>query len=409
MARWNTELKLTNRTSNSSKRDVKGRVGTKKRNIMWQKTTEKKYYMPVRRSLLSRIVQRGLDLLQTILLLTAFLMFFSYVQVATATESQNQIKTVTESALYLLKRDVTQDKIDSEILLNTPVASMLKTDLGLRVSNTISRATLTQAFSNTTGESVEGLYFFPLPKDAVLEVAQFTVGGQVNERVIRPSRHTSSKDFPNMFVASIGTISPDERVLVRMVFQQPVTYSQGQYQLRMPMAFRQYATYTAANYQPVALHIELDAGFPLSDIESLSHEIHKSSHGVGRYSIRFKDEVDFINRDFVLVWTPEPSFLPQNGLGSSPESPVYNPQQAVSARPITVSTSSSIEIVSQDRQENQIIPLSAQTGTDAKFKLLIGLICAVLALVVRAILSLLYSRTPDVKQRFESDLERGLI
>ncbi len=370
---------------------------------MWQKTVEKNYYPSTRASLLARVVQKGLDLLQHILLLIAFLMFFSFVQVATASESHSQFKDTKESTLYLFNSDEASDQASDEEMarIESKLASaaiLSNTDLGLRVTNTTSRATVTQTFINTTGEKVGGIYFFPLPEDAVLEVAQFIIGDRHTERLILPNRHALAEQFPDMFVASIGMIGPNERVQVKIIFQQPVVYSEGQFQLRMPMAIRN---------QPVSLHLELDAGHPLSDVESLSHNIYKSSHGAGRYSIRFQDDVVYDSRDFILVWTPETGLLPQGDVGSRAQAPL----QAFAPNPVTASTqlmaSTSSVIHPRNNQGNNsdklnnIIPLSTQTGTDLHLKLLIGLVCVLLALSVRIILLRFYSSLPRINQSVE--------
>jgi len=374
---------------------------------MWQKTAEKNYYPSTRASLLARVVQKGLDLLQHILLLVAFLMFFSFVQVATASESHSQFKDTKESTLYLLRSDAASDEStdeDMERIENkrASVAILSSTDLGLRVTNTTSRATVTQTFDNTTGENTEGLYFFPLPKDAVLEVAQFIIGDRHTERLILPNRHARAEQFPDMFVTSIGTIGPGEQVQVKIIFQQPVAYSKGQFQLRMQMAIRK---------QPVSLHLELDAGHPLSDIESLTHDIHKSSHGAGRYSIRFRDDVVLGSKDFVLVWTPETGLLPQGNVESTAQAPLqaFAPNPVMASTQLMASTSTLIQPGNNpgnnSAQSNNIIPLSAQTGTDSQLKLLVGLVCVLLALSVRIILLRFYSSLPRINQR----VERGYL
>jgi len=127
------------------------------------------------------------------------------------------------------------------------------------------------------------------------------------------------------------------------------------------------------NKVPVSLHLELDAGFPIIDIASLSHEIHLSRHGEGRYSIRFKDDATFEQKDFVLTWLPDPGYVPHENLKL--------PANALSG----------IKQVALVDHKTQIMPLTAQTATDSQLKLLVGITCAFLALVIRAILLRFYS------------------
>ncbi len=85
-------------------------------------------YKRIRRSLLVRIAQRSLDLLQHILLLVAFLMFFSYIQVATATEQNDEIVSVTKDNLLLLgsQRDQYQG-------VQIPLKAQTGTDIWLKL------------------------------------------------------------------------------------------------------------------------------------------------------------------------------------------------------------------------------------------------------------------------------------
>src|SRR5262249_13033731 len=68
----------------------------------------------------------------------------------------------------------------------TPVpAPRLATDVDLRVTGPIARATVRQEFVNPTAAWVEGVYVFPLPEDAAVDHLRLHVGDRVLEGVIR--------------------------------------------------------------------------------------------------------------------------------------------------------------------------------------------------------------------------------
>ena len=64
-------------------------------------------------------------------------------------------------------------------------APRLRADAAITVSGPTARATITQAFRNTTAEWVEGTYLFPLPEDAAVDTMRLVVGDRVIVAEIR--------------------------------------------------------------------------------------------------------------------------------------------------------------------------------------------------------------------------------
>jgi len=328
------------------------------RKTMLQKSNLKIYLATRQRSLFSRIVQMMLDLAQHILLLLAFLMFFSYVQVATAADSSEPLSNVNEGTLFLLGSD------DEQYLR----ASAISTDLEMRVTDMINYATVTQVFRNTSVEKVEGLYALSLPEDIKVDSVQIIIG----DKTIKTAFNSEQQ---HVFTTPIVHIGPYEGVRVKIMFQQPVKYEQGLYKFRTPL-FNTALSNENSNV-PVSLHLELDAGFPVIDIGSLSHEIHLSRHGEGRYSIRFKDDATFEQKDFELTWMPDPGYVPNENL-KLPANALFGLKQVA-------------RIDQRLERQTQTMPLTAQTATDAQLKVLVGLICAFLAFAIKAIIFMCYS------------------
>lgn len=231
-------------------------------------------------------------------------------------------------------------------------APQLNTDVAMRITGFINRAKLTQTFSNTRGDWVEGVYVFPLPENAVVDHLRLVVGERIIEGQIKPrqkarkiyeqakrqGKRTSllEQQRPNMFTTSVANIGPGEQVRVEIEFQQTLRYDQGRFSLRFPLAITPryipgHAHSTSATsvngwsaatdqvadahlitplvttgktHNPVRIHVELEAGFDLQSLQSPYHNIVKQLHGEGRYSIHLAEGEVPADRDFELVWEP---------------------------------------------------------------------------------------------------------
>jgi len=305
----------------------------------------------------NEFVKFVLDVIQHVLILITFLMFFSYVQIATAKET-------TSNSLIIHSKN-------SELSLS---ALMVKTDIDMRISGMINRVEVTQIFKNNSNEWVEGKYQFTLPESAVVDSLKIRVGERVVDAEIRAletrsdkvksndqamkiftrakqaGKHTAllEQHRPNIFSTRIANIAPQEEIRIEISFQHLAKYEQGEFRIRFPMAVvpRYIPGVTAServNYQPsnlnkynkkqladinrlrtvvsgedkqspISMHIELDAGFPLAELDSRYHAIHKTNHGLGRYSIRFKYDAVLAKRDFELFWRPESGQLPRTAM-----------------------------------------------------------------------------------------------
>lgn len=296
--------------------------------------------------------ERLLDLLQHIIVLGAFLMFVSFVQVAVAAVPQEATR---EGTLYYRAAHDGQYRI----------APVMKTDIDMRVTGFINRAHITQTFSNASDDWVEGVYVFPLPEDAAVDRLRIRIGeriieGQIKERAQarqiyaqarREGKRASlvEQERPNMFTTSVANIGPREQVHIEIEFQHTLTFDNGEFRLRLPLAItpryilgnvtdapahgQQNGTGSARptdqvpdadritplvtagqKINPVSLHIELDAGFALSNLSSTYHAIITNSHGEGRFTITLAQNTVPAERDFELVWAPEAGQAPRTAL-----------------------------------------------------------------------------------------------
>ncbi len=243
-------------------------------------------------------------------------------------------------------------------------APTLKTNVRISVTGLIARATVTQEFLNPSLEPdawAEGVYVFPLPETAAVDHLRMKIGeriieGQIREKseakkVYERAKHEGKRaslveqERPNIFTTSVANIGPGERIIVEIEYQETIRYDQGAFSLRFPMVVGpryipgtpvvmedqptghgwasdtdrvpdasritppvQHPGYGPIN--PVSLNIDLAPGFPLSTIESPSHQILTVAEPDGRRHITLRADTVPADRDFVLTWKPAPGQAP---------------------------------------------------------------------------------------------------
>jgi len=229
-------------------------------------------------------------------------------------------------------------------------ALLLETEVDIDVTGMIARARIRQSFQNTRDIWAEGVYVFPLPENAAvdhfsLQTGGRTIEGQVEERkaarqVYEAARNNGKQaalmeqQRPDVFTTSIANIAPNDTLTVEIEYQQTIAYKGGRYRLRVPLVTgpRYHASAPDPGgldgetdvgvvvadrpVNPVYLHVMLDAGVPLSALDSAYHAIDVRQTDSNRYSIALKDHAAFADRDFELSWAPEPDRLPRTAVFS---------------------------------------------------------------------------------------------
>ena len=235
----------------------------------------------------------------------------------------------------------------------------VRTDVRMRVTGPIARVAVTQEFLNPTAGWLEGVYVFPLPEGAAVDAMRLQVGtrvieGQIREReearqAYQQAQQAGKKaslleqERPNVFTISVANVGPGEAVVVDIEYQEVVRYDQGAFRLRFPMvvgpryipgtdavagaAGTGWGVNTSAVpdaeritppvrhpsegfTNPVSLTVELDAGFTLKRLASPYHAIVTTPVSASRHTITLADAVVPTDRDFELVWAPDPGVQP---------------------------------------------------------------------------------------------------
>ncbi|HJU56823.1 MAG TPA: VIT and VWA domain-containing protein, partial [Pyrinomonadaceae bacterium] len=221
------------------------------------------------------------------------------------------------------------------------------TDVKAEVSGFLSRVRVTQEFENPFKEKIEAVYTFPLPQAAAVDDMTMTVGDRtVRGRILRREEAQAvyeaakaggqvagllDQERPNIFTQAVANIMPGERVVVTISYVETLKYEDGAYEFVFPMV-------VAPRYIPgaptsagaggtspnttrvpdaskvtppvtpkdtraghdISLEVALDAGVPLDELKSKSHEINveRVNGWAARVSLKKGDEIP--NKDFVL-------------------------------------------------------------------------------------------------------------
>jgi Ca-activated chloride channel family protein len=238
------------------------------------------------------------------------------------------------------------------------IAPALRTDVAIAVSGIVARVTVRQTFRNPDNNWVEGVYGFPLPEDAAVDTLRMRIGDRTVEGEIR-AREKAREEYdqarragkqaslieqerPNIFTASVANIPPGGEIAVEIGYQQRLRYADGEVSLHFPSVVGpRYIPGNAAVAgiggmgwaantdmvpdaeritppvrhpddgpgNPLALTVRLDAGMPLAQLRSPSHDIQATEAG-GVYTVALKSADEIANRDFVLDWRPDTGDAP---------------------------------------------------------------------------------------------------
>ncbi|HVF42506.1 MAG TPA: VIT domain-containing protein [Pyrinomonadaceae bacterium] len=220
------------------------------------------------------------------------------------------------------------------------------TDVRADVAGFLARVNVTQEFENPFDEKIEAVYTFPLPQSAAVDsmtlvVGDRTVKGKIMRReeaqavydAARSAGQVASlldQERPNVFTQSVANIMPGERVTVTISYVETLRYDGGTYEFSFPTVVGpRYVPGTpqaqadgkaagtdrvpdASRVSPpvmpkgtraghdISIEVSLDAGLPVEELKSVSHEVDVERRAPGRARVRLKDLGSIPNKDFVL-------------------------------------------------------------------------------------------------------------
>jgi Ca-activated chloride channel homolog len=199
------------------------------------------------------------------------------------------------------------------------------------ISGFIARVSVRQEFENSFTEPIEAVYVFPLSQNGAVDAMTMTVGdraisGKIMRREEARQVYDAAKsegkmaslldqERTNIFTQSVANIMPGERVVVEITYVETLKYEAGAYEFVFPMtvAPRYIPAAGVADAarvsQPVAatrngsdvtIEVNLNAGVPVEDIRSSSHDINQINLTPNLAKIALRDEKVIPNKDFIL-------------------------------------------------------------------------------------------------------------
>ncbi|MBR9872181.1 MAG: marine proteobacterial sortase target protein [Gammaproteobacteria bacterium] len=263
--------------------------------------------------------------------------------------------------LYAEASDDSQEDAGQLYLMNgqstwQQPALILNSDFKVQVSGLLAQTQLTREFKNTSDQWQEGVFVFPLPDKATVYGLVMTVGerrvvGRIEpkaqarktyEKAKAAGQHAAmaEQQRPNLFTSRIANIPPGETVSVEMHFQQPVSYRQGEFELRLPTTLTpRYMPGEVVAEAPKDWHsgwamptdqvpdaheispftvrpedvspqshratftLEIEGGFPLAEVTSPSHSLHADIDGT-RVTVKPEGDRFLMNKDVIVRWRP---------------------------------------------------------------------------------------------------------
>ena len=173
-----------------------------------------------------------------------------------------------------------------------------------------------QVFINEADYDVEGIYLFPLPKEASIgEFAMWVDGqrleGQVLERdkarriyedIVRKRRDPALLEYigRNAFQARVFPIPAHGEKRIELEYQEVLPMDQGLVRYVYPLDTERLS---ARPIEEVSIHVELHADQPLRSVYSPSHKVAVDRRGEYNASIGYEEYDVLPDRDFVLYYS----------------------------------------------------------------------------------------------------------
>jgi Ca-activated chloride channel homolog len=200
------------------------------------------------------------------------------------------------------------------------------------ISGFQARVIVVQEFENNFSEPIEAVYTFPLSQNGAVDEMTMKIG----ERIVRgkilkkeearkvyerakSAGQTASlldQERPNIFTQSVANILPNEKIIIEISYVETLKYENGAYEFVFPMVVGQRYIQAsmkrgdAENISPpissiraghdISIEVNLNAGVPVEEIRSNSHEITTTNLSPNNAKISLANEKTIPNKDFVL-------------------------------------------------------------------------------------------------------------
>jgi len=243
---------------------------------------------------------------------------------------QNQQKQAT-GGLFVQSKDGKQQ-----------VFPLKHTEVKAKVSGNVSRVEVTQTFENPFSNPLEAIYVFPLPDEAAVDDMEIKIGDrlikgnikkrqeaqEIYDRARREGRTAGllEQERDNIFTQSLANIKPGEKIDVTIRYTDSLKFTGGNYEFVFPMVVG--PRYIPGNQinpssndtdrvpdasritppvlrpgtrsgHDINVTVEIDAGVPISEVNSTSHKI-TTSRQSNIVKVQLVDEDTIPNKDLIL-------------------------------------------------------------------------------------------------------------
>ena len=211
------------------------------------------------------------------------------------------------------------------------VFPLKRTEVKAKIAGNISRVEVVQQFENPFNEPLEAVYVFPLPDEAAVDdmeikIADRTIKANIKRRdealeiyaKARQQGRTAGlleQERDNIFTQSLANIKPGEKIEVTIRYTESLKFSGGDYEFVFPMVVGpRYISGNATDADRIkppvlppgtrsghniGVSVEIDAGIPISDVRSTSHQISTDRSGnIVRIQLAKSDTIP--NKDLIL-------------------------------------------------------------------------------------------------------------
>lgn len=200
------------------------------------------------------------------------------------------------------------------------------------VSGFLARVTVTQEFENNFAQPIEAVYTFPLSQnsavdDMTMKIGTRSIRGKIMKREEARTIYEAAKnegktaslldqERPNIFTQAVANILPNEKITIEISYVETLKYEDGSYEFVFPMTIaprylpNSMKTADANKISPpvartraghdVSIEVNLNAGVPVEEIRSSSHEIEFVNTTASSASVKLKSANEIPNKDFVL-------------------------------------------------------------------------------------------------------------
>lgn len=215
------------------------------------------------------------------------------------------------------------------------------TEVEAKIAGNLSRVEVTQTFENPFTEALEAIYVFPLPDQAAVDNMEIKIGNRIIKGNIKKREEAQAiyeqakrqgrtaglleQERDNIFTQSLANIQPGEQIDVTIRYTDSLKFAGGDYEFVFPMVVGPRfipgipidgsgdtdQVPDASRITPpiipqatrsghdIGVTVEIDAGLPISDVRSTSHQLRIEHEGkIVRVKLGNEDRIP--NKDLIL-------------------------------------------------------------------------------------------------------------